>query len=413
MSKNNAEYQLVIVGAGAAGLGASQQAGQAGIDHIVLEASHRIGGRGLTEYLEGSIPVDLGCHWLHSASSNPYREWADRFGFHYNRGKYEYRILYDGEWLGQEAMVESEKFIADCYTRFDELYEQDPGTCALEGVDVDSRWTPYFFYWMSLMHSNDIDQVSVQDYAEYFDTNEDWPLREGYGALIAKQGQDCPVRLNTEVSAINWENAPVRITTNRGTVTAQKVIIAVSTGVLGADCIAFNPALPVAKREAIHGLPMGNYNYQFFSIEPDALREDAGSIHYCKGDLCLNVRIRQFDFPCVFTCTAGRHAWWLERQGTEASRAFFLEVLVDIFGGDVTRILREFKVSAWGYDPWIRGAYSSQLPGKSGLRSVLAQPVDETLYFAGEATSMDALNTAHGAYRSGQRAVREAVRELL
>jgi monoamine oxidase len=80
---------------------------------------------------------------------------------------------------------------------------------------------------------------------------------------------------------------------------------------------------------------------------------------------------------------------------------------VDIFGGDIRKGLRQFKVSAWGSDPWIRGAYSSQKPGYTGMRKVLASPHNESLYFAGEATSEDFFNTAHGAYLSGKRAVQE------
>ena len=64
-------YQLLIIGAGAAGIGAAHAARNAGLDVLLVEASHRVGGRGLTEELAPGIPWDLGCHWLHSADINP------------------------------------------------------------------------------------------------------------------------------------------------------------------------------------------------------------------------------------------------------------------------------------------------------------------------------------------------------
>ena len=121
----------------------------------------------------------------------------------------------------------------------------------------------------------------------------------------------------------------------------------------------------------------------------------------------MAIRIRPFGTPCLFTSTGGRFAWWLEKQGPEASRDYLESALVDIFGSNVRSDLGEFKVSAWGFDPWIRGAYSSQKPGSGTPRRDLAEVLDERLQFAGEAVSPEFFNTAHGAYLSGKSAVRQ------
>ena len=81
----------------------------------------------------------------------------------------------------------------------------------------------------------------------------------------------------------------------------------------------------------------------------------------------------------------------------------------DVFGNKVRQGLGPFKVSAWGGDPWIRGAYSAQVPGALGMRGELARSIDDCLLFAGEATSPELFSTAHGAYLSGHRAVQEIV----
>lgn len=410
MSLRSTDYPLVIVGAGAAGNGASEQASALGIKHIVLEASHRAGGRGLTEYLEGDIPVDLGCHWMHSASLNPYVGIADSYGFEYIRADYhDYAMHFHGSWLDRERRNRYDDYQKDSFNRVLALHEESASGSIMDALDHESEWFPYACYWWSLMHSNDVDQICVQDFADQNDTSEDWPVKNGYGALIARQSQSIPLSLNCAVSAIDWNGPAVRIETLNGNLKAGKVVVTVSNGVLSAGAIRFSPALPGTKRTAIDALPLGNSNYQFFSIEPAFLDDDIPeNIHYFDGESSLAIRIRPFGTPCLFSSTGGRFAWWLEKQGQPASRAHLEDALVQIFGAGIRKSLREFRCSAWGYDPWVRGAYSSQSPGQQGMRRILSEPLDECLYFAGEATSPDFFNTAHGAYLSGKRAVLQA-----
>ena len=168
------DYPLVIIGAGATGLGASEQARELGIEHLVLEASHRTGGRGLTEYLDGGIPVDLGCHWLHCASQNPYVGWADCLGFEYETGtgfdksgSYRYRMHYHGDWLDDNVQAEYEAYLQGAYAAIRTAYNESPDTPVFDAIDGNSPWTSHFCYWMSLMHSNDIDEVSLRDVIEF------------------------------------------------------------------------------------------------------------------------------------------------------------------------------------------------------------------------------------------------------
>ena len=410
MSNRTSDYELVIVGAGAAGLGASMEASRRGIRHVVLEAGHRTGGRGLTEYLDDHIPVDLGCHWMHCASRNPYVEWADRLGFGYRKSERFNQALMIGGQHGTEADVESLwAFIGDGYQAMETACERDPGTAVIDCFDLEHPWAQITGYWMTLMHSNDPDQVAVQDHCDFADTNEDWPVREGYGALIAKQGENAPVQLNTAVTAIDTRENPARVETGNGIVRAYKVIVTVSTGILGAGDITFRPALPQTQLSAIEALPLGNYNYQFFAIDEAAISEDWPQfMFYQRDDITTLIHLAQFGFPCVFTSTAGRFAWWLEKQGPEAARAYSEEILVDALGSSIRSQLGTFKTSAWGFDPLVKGAYSSQKPGTVNMRGKLAEPVGEALYFAGEATSGNYLNTAHGAFLSGVERVSEA-----
>jgi monoamine oxidase len=414
MKSSTSDYPLIIIGAGAAGIAASELASEKGIKNTVLEASHRRGGRGLTEYMEGGVAVDLGCHWMHCASKNPYVKLADQYGFSYESANdYNPAMLGNGEWLKPEKVSEYSAYMRRSYKNVEALYAGNPYSAVIDGFDTVSEWAQQAFYYMTLQHSNDIDEVSAQDFVDYDELNEDWPVKGGFGALIEKHGESCEIALNTQVKKVDWSASPIKITTNKGTVTADKIIITVSTGVLSSGDIEFLPKLPVSKREAIDALPLGNSNYTFFTLEEGSMDADAPKdVHYQQDDISMYIHMQQFGLPVTFSSTGGRFAWWLEKQGPDASRDYFETALVSVFGSSIRSKLREFKVSAWGYDPWVRGAYSSQKPGTINQRKELGLSLNEAVFFAGEATSENFLNTAHGAYFSGRRAVSEVIASM-
>ena len=403
------DYPLIIIGAGAAGLGASVKATAHGIRHVVLEASHRTGGRGLTELLENGVPVDFGCHWMHCARKNPFVQLADQLGFEYAQSNPAYRAFKDGTWAGDALGAERSAFLDSVSASVRAAYHTGQRVSIWDCMEQESLHCDWARYWLSLMHSNDPDQVSVSDMAEFDDTSEDWPLRQGYGALISASGASCPVKLNLPVSRIEWQTKGVKVSVPNGELIARKVLITVSTGVLAAGTVRFSPELPDWKQQAIHELPLGNYNNLFFPLASTKLLDAPDAIAYEKDGVCAAIRIRPFGDDYIFVTVAGRFAWWLEKQGERASSRWFSEILAEVLGSEIKRTLGDFRASAWGFDPWVRGAYSSSVPGAVNPREMLAQPLARKLYFAGEAASPRAFNTAHGAWISGQEAVQNII----
>ncbi len=108
---------LVIIGAGAAGLAAARAAIAAGLNIELVEAASRIGGRGFTDTTSFPAPFDMGCQWLHAATINPYTAIADRLGIRYRRYNFNYRI-HDGTWwLNEQLMAEFSRDLSDFYDR--------------------------------------------------------------------------------------------------------------------------------------------------------------------------------------------------------------------------------------------------------------------------------------------------------
>ena len=89
-----------------------------------------------------------------------------------------------------------------------------------------------------------------------------------------------------------------------------------------------------------------------------------------------------------------------------------IDEIVSYLGNDFRRKLKPLAESRWAHDPWAHGSYSHALPGRAGERTVLAAPVDDRLFFAGEATSPNFFTTAHGARDSGERAAKEVMQTL-
>ena len=162
------DVDLVIVGAGAAGLAAAKEAQKLGLTFTVLEASHRIGGRAYTEDFAPGVPFDLGCHWMHSASLNPFVAIAEREGFHYEKDNDWHSSIFErGTWLSKDKLAELNAAEKALERTIETAVNDGKDVAIADVMDLSDPWAPYFAYWLSLGTSRDIDQVSIIDNVAY------------------------------------------------------------------------------------------------------------------------------------------------------------------------------------------------------------------------------------------------------
>ena len=400
---------LIIIGAGAAGIAAAREARARGLDFRVLEARERIGGRAYTDTGFG-FPVDHGCHWLHTADLNPLTRLADTLGRAY-RSEPGHALLHSGgDWADAATLADWENYCERCFAAADEAGAAGRDVALAAVIPDHPRWRPTFDNWCAALNGLEPAEVSTLDHYRYVDTGLNYPVVQGYGALIHALASNLPVSLATPVQRIRWGENAVRVDTPRGTLSAHRVLLTVSVGVLASDTLRFDPPLPVWKQEACHDVVLGQANKVMFRLKahlPGVADNSYGRLD--RGSpRTLGFHCHGFGQPLVTAYLAGRSGEELERAGSDAMLAFARESLVAMFGSQVLTLLDGVQLTGWGSDPHIRGAYSLARPGRADARERLGKALAGRLYFAGEAVSATAFGTAHGAWESGIAAIQQS-----
>ena len=407
------DVDVAVIGAGAAGIGAARRLREAGtVSIVVLEARERVGGRVHTIAPAG-FPLDRGAEWLHSADRNPLSPIAQHLGFSVHRRPPEWttRLRRSGETIEAE-----EEWIA---TR--EAQSRARRRAAAEPVDRSlatllspgGRWNKLLDATSTWGNGAELERVSVKDYVRYEDSGTNWRLAEGYGRLFQTLAEGLPVAHESAVSRIDHGGSAIRLVTARGTVAASRAIVTVPTSIIAQEVIRFDPALP-DKLAAAAGLPLGVDNKLFISLEGALPGVERGA--YLVGSTTsretMSYQVRPLDRPAIYCFFGGRFAAALEREGQAAMFSFAVDELARLLGNDVRKRMAPLASTAWQRDPWARGSYSFALPGHADDRAVLAAPVDDRLFFAGEACSPNFFSTAHGAWLSGLNAAEAALASL-
>lgn len=413
------EVDVVIIGAGAAGLSAAKELNRVGLTYVLLEGSHRIGGRAYSEEIAPGEWFDLGCAWLVDSASNPFTAIAEDLNIELSRDKSDQfknanlRFVRNGTRLSETKRAACLRYYGDSYAAIAGAAEKGRDVPISDVVEAGDAFSPPFLGGIATSWGLDIDQVSTTDFSSTAGELGFQALR-GYGNLVAAWGADVPVSLNTRAERIDWSGGDVKVETPRGTVTGRTLLSTVSTGILGAGDIVFTPELPDWKSEAIHNLPMGTENKMGVHFDTDVFGADGRGFYSTWNDegnaAKVDASVMGLSTAAVFV--GGRHGIWLEKQGAEACRDFAVDRVADIFGSAVRKHVDRTIVTAWNSEPWTRGSWACAAPGHADQRAVLARPVDDRLFFAGEATLYGGQGTCDGAFRSGLRAAREIAATL-
>lgn len=418
------DHDVVVIGAGVAGLAAATRLRAAGRDVLLIEAADRIGGRTHTIDVPGhpGAWIDRGATWLHTAERNPLvaiahaageplidadrpRRWRLRVGDH-------------------DATAEETAAFHAARARFEATIRpraaEEPDIAFAAAMDAmrDDPWAATIEHWEAA-------QIAAADPSRF--SLRDWLINDldggnrivpgGIGAFVARRlaPPAGAVRLNTPARAIDW-SGPIRVDTDAGTIRARAAIVTVSTGVLAR--LPFRPALPTATLDAIAALPMGLLTKVAFPTHASAAVA-LGETHslrrmMTRGTPAMSFTARPYGQPYLQSFIGGPTAWTLSREGPAATAAFARDQLVALLGADILRDVEAPIIADWGADPLHAGSYAYATVGHWQARATLATPLaDGNLILAGEAPVTDGLaGTVAGAWNSGTAAAETVLTTL-
>lgn len=443
-----AEVDVAIVGAGMAGLAAAMMLTERGRSVAVLEARDRIGGRVWTDSARLGVPVDLGAASLKSSDVNPLvaelrrREvrmqpddgdfWLfDRDG----RGGSRDAEPLDYDALGaaydriDDALADAKVLRADVPLASRVKLDGDVPASGNTAGSLAGRWSALARALAGPLHLGvEFNQVAALDAPRLAGTgNEIW-LPGGLGGWLAGYARDLPVYLSRPVSRIDWSGRGVTLATAEGQVKAEACIVTQPPALLAAagskDGILFQPGLPEVQREALGRLGSGLLNRIALLYEPGSFEAPVNTQVLSrggsdgKGGGILSFRLNVLAQPVAVALAGGDYARDLEGRGEAAAIAAARAQLKTMLGDELDRRFVRGIASAWGRDPWSRGAICVARPGFSAARRMagraLSGPAGRIrVLFAGEAFApQDWIGSVAGAWLSGRQAAAEALRML-
>ena len=412
---------VVIIGAGVAGLAAAGALRRRGASVQVIEAGTRPGGRAWTSTppaLSG-VPFDHGAAWLHAAEANPLVPLAQAAAF----------PVLDADarrsrHLRRDGSAATAADLAAYRAAYDALTEAAaaramsgaPDTTlaaalAAPGTEPDTYpWAPTVAAWEgAIIAAADADALSLADWHANALHGRNLSVPDGLGSLVRAVLEPAAgtLALATPARRVRWqEKTGVAVETPRGTLAARAVIVTVSTGVLAAGAIGFDPPLPARIEAAIGALPMGLLSkvaLRAAGADRLGLPDSASVFGQVSGEARMVFHAWPFGRDHVIGFIGGRAAWALARAGAAAAEDFARAELAALLGHGAARAFAPGAVvTAWGTDPPFLGAYCYARPGGAAARRALAEPLGGgRLVFAGEACHAGFGGTVAGAFLSG------------
>ena len=410
---------VVIVGAGAAGIAAARTLIRSGKSVIIVEAADRAGGRAHTDETIFGVPFDHGCSWITGGSDLPLIDIAIENNFtlldHLGAGDY---IFNGNQRLTREELDVNNSARTSIMRDLAVAGQARQDVSASSVIDTEREFSGFWQTWIGPMdYGVDFSDLSTLDYWNANDADVSYLVKEGLGNLIKGLADALPVQLNSRVTAIDWSGDGVKVTTSDGTIKAKTCIVTVSTGVLASGSIRFTPALPDTKQAAINNVPMGLLQKTALAFDGTrfGLRPNEWLSYRVPNKMpaeAMYFLIYPFNFDMMIGFFGGAFAWELSAEGEAAAIDFALGELEKMLGSDVRKHFVRGQMTGWDSNPYTLGSYGAARPGHHFDRYEIAKPLGERVFFAGEAMALPYAALCGGAYLNGIK-IADQVRKVL
>lgn len=426
----SAPIDVLVVGAGIAGLAAARRLHDAGYRVITLEARERLGGRLMTYQEWDGINVDLGATWIHGAGPrNPIAQLAKKVGARLATTSTEKTETYssEGELYDDADMEVMEALQGEIEAAISDAQDSDEDHSLLVAVRSELGYSKLSAgdrkrvdFLLNTTYEHEYGASAKELSVHWFDSGDAYSGSEslfldGYRVLVEHLSKGLDIKLGQIVSAIDSSGDGVVVKSGGQTYHAEQVIVTVPLGVLKSGAIEFYPELPAEKSEAIEGLGVGVLNKCCLRFPEAFWDTDMDWINYVPeqhGQWAEWVSLaRATDAPILMGFNAADFGREIEGWTDAEIVQDAMKTLRVMFGDDIPEPT-DWAITRWAADPFALGSYSCNVLGSAPpMRNDLASSVDGKLFFAGEATDEQFYQTVHGAYASGLRAANEVVAE--
>lgn len=407
-------YDVIIVGAGAAGLMAAWELIAAGKSVLILEARSRCGGRILTITDDNfPIPIELGAEFVHGNLPTT-KKLVKKAGTKWHKVKGSFWQHRHGRlFQSEEQILGSDKVL----NALDEVKEDIPiaqflNTFFPEDGEIREGLKSY----VEGYYAGDINRVSTFALKEELEESddEDYRIEGGYKTIIdylvkEVQGQGCKIMLDTPVLAIEWKPGEVMVATKNQTFQSEMVIITAPLEVLRNNTIAFFPTLPQL-HEALDSLGYGPAIKILFSFKTAFWEENSElkDLSMLFSDEVIPTWWTQFpkQVPVLVGWAAGGQAKdlvLLEKEELCEKALHALANILNVSDAFLKKQLKGWCLNNWSKNPYTRGAYSYDTVNENQFKNTIKAGIDNTIFFAGEGWFHGLeLGTVEAAFNSGK-----------
>jgi monoamine oxidase len=410
----SAATDVIIVGAGAAGIAAARRIAAAGRRYVLLEASDHIGGRCVTDTKTFGVAYDRGAHWLYAPDLNPLTKLTPRRGIEVYPAPPSQKIRIGRRYAREgeledflAAEVRATRAINDAARKADVPCEQ------VMPNDLGDWRGAIEFMLGPFGCGKELSQFSALDFSRAAERTTATFCRQGFGALLAALADGITVQLSTPVKSIDTRRS-LTVETGKGTLTARAVIVTVSTNIIAAGRIQFSPELPHRAIDAFGRLSLGSYDHIALELNGNPLGLDSDDLVFEKSAdshtaaLLANVS----GTPLCLVDVAGSFGRDLSARGEAAMVDFATQWLAGLYGAEIKKAIGRTQATRWNADAFTLGAASAAVPGAQLARRIMMEPVNDAIWFAGEAAHETLWGTVGGAWESGERAADAVLRRM-
>jgi monoamine oxidase len=407
---------VVIVGAGAAGIAAARRLAAAGKQFVLLEAADEVGGRCITDTRIFGVPYDRGAHWIYAADINPLVKLAAQAGLGVypvppgQRVRIGKRYAREGEMEDFLAgLVRANSAITDAARKSDVACAQ------VLPKDLGDWRSTIEFVLGPYNCSKELAQVSTVDFAHSGERDNNAFCRQGFGTVLARLASGLPLLTATPVRTIEWwSRARIEVDTPKGQFRTGAVILTVSTNVLAAGKIRLEPNLPKRHLDAVNKLRLGSHDHVALELagNPLGLRSDDLVFEKSESRQTAAILGNMGGSTICMLDVGGDFGRDLSAKGEAAMIDFAVEWLGGLYGADIKQLVKRRHATRWNNEPWVLGASSAAAPGSQSARKVMMEPLSNRIFLAGEAVHETQWGTVAGAWESGERAAAAVVKLL-